>query len=69
MWSHVHLEVHVVWDDLLWSARAIWDDDDAGPPVVLERSGRCAAQGADQVQDILLAAARSMSHEIAEASG
>lgn len=40
MWTHVSLNVEIVWDDALWRAVSIWQDDDVSEPIVMEKSGR-----------------------------
>jgi hypothetical protein len=40
MWTHLSLNVEVVWDDVLYRLIAIWQDHDAAEPVVLEKGGR-----------------------------
>lgn len=58
MWTHVHLNCHVVWNDVLWTVTAVWQDDGEEPPVILEKSGRCALGDLDG-PDAVLAAATS----------
>lgn len=58
MWISVHLECHVVWDDVLWRCTAIWQDEDGSEPVVLEKHGRCPSDP-DGGPDAVLAAAAS----------
>lgn len=45
MWTHVHLECHIVWDDVLWSCIATYQEDDQHAPVTLEKRGRVGGVG------------------------
>jgi hypothetical protein len=62
MWTHISLNVDIVWEDVLWREVAIWQDDDAGEPVALEKGGRVPL-GADRTPEgalaVAIAAARS----------
>ena len=40
MWTHVSLNAHIVWEEVLWEARLIWQDGPDAEPIVLEKSGR-----------------------------
>lgn len=53
MWTHVSLNAEIVWDDVLWRAVALWQDDDAAEPVVMEKSGRVPV-GADATPEAAL---------------
>ena len=66
MWTHVHLECHIVWDDVLWAVSAVWADEDSSEPVVMVKRGRCPI-GADSGPDAaLLAAARALQGQALE---
>jgi hypothetical protein len=67
MWTHVHLACHLVWDDVLWSVTAVWQDDHDSEPVTITRSGRAAVAGLDHPHEHLLAAVRAFERE--QASG
>jgi hypothetical protein len=60
MWSHVSIQCHVVWEDVLWSARAIWTDDTDAAPVVMQKSGRVHLGADDGPDAVLLAAVRDL---------
>lgn len=68
MWTSIHLATHQVWDDLLWSVTALWDEGDGTPPVALTKQGQCPLHGADAPHDMLAAALKSMSDELMLAS-
>jgi hypothetical protein len=40
MWTHVSLNAEIVWEDVIWRAILVWEDEAGGDPVVLEKSGR-----------------------------
>lgn len=40
MWVSVRLSSHQVWDEVLWSAIAVWQEDDDQEPIVLTKEGR-----------------------------
>lgn len=60
MWTHVHLNCHVVWNDVLWSVTAVWQDDAEEKPVVLEKSGRAPLSEGDGPDEVLIAAALAL---------
>jgi len=51
MFTHISLNVEIVWDDALWRLLAIWQEDDAAEPVVLEKAGRVAL-GTDRSPEV-----------------
>ena len=53
MWTGVSTTTTIIWDDLLWFVAATWQDDAESEPVVLHRSGRTPAEGADSPLTIL----------------
>lgn len=63
MWVSIHLEVHQVWDELLWSVRAIWREDEASESVILVRSGRASCYGLQRPEQILRAAVSALTAE------
>ena len=52
MFTHISLNVEVVWDDALWRLLAIWQEDDSADPVVLEKAGRVAL-GTDRSPEVV----------------
>ena len=68
MWTHVSLHVHIVWQEAIWSASAVWQDDPSEQPVTMSKSGRVSL-GADTGPDAaLLAAARALQAQPLEPS-
>jgi len=67
MFTHVSLNLELVWDDILWRLVAVWQEDDAAEPVVLEKAGRVAA-GTDRSPEVLafLCAQRAMREAASE---
>lgn len=59
MWTHISLNVQIVWDDALWRQVAVWQEDDGAEPVVIERSGRVPLGSDRSPGATLLACARS----------
>lgn len=68
MFTNVHLALHPVWDDLLWSATAIWDEGDGTAPVVLSKTGQVPLRGVDSPHDMLALAVAALSDEMHLAS-
>jgi hypothetical protein len=68
MWTQTSLSLHHVWEDLLWRAVCIWQDDDVTEPVVLSLSGRCSAAGLESPAALLNAALCSLERELASRS-
>jgi hypothetical protein len=60
MWTHATLTVNIVWEEVLWHARAIWQDSLEEPPIVLEKSGRVALPADGSPAAALQAAAQAM---------
>jgi len=56
MFTTTTLITHRVWDEVLWSATAVWDDGSGAEPARLYASGR-APLGADDTPTALLTAA------------
>jgi hypothetical protein len=55
MWTHVSLNLTLVWEEVLYTALAIWQDDLEADQVVMRKSGRVALP-ADGGPDEALAA-------------
>lgn len=64
MWTQVSLSLHHVWDDVLWRATAIWQEDDQVEPVTLSLSGRAAAGGLESPASLLAAALDALEREL-----
>lgn len=60
MWTNINLTTHVVWDEILWTVVAIWQDGLGNDAVVMEKSGRCAVGVEDGPDAVLLAAVRAL---------
>jgi hypothetical protein len=56
MFQTVTLRCQIVWEDVLWTVLAVWQEDDASEPIVMEKSGRCSL-GGDSGPDAVLSAA------------
>lgn len=68
MLTHVSLSLHLVWEDVLWSVVALYEDGDGSDPVAIYRSGRAPVGAEDSPQALLQAAVHAMTFEIAESS-
>jgi len=66
MWTHLSLNVEVVWDDALYRLLAIWQDDDASEPVVIEKGGRVPLGSDDSPEGICATVARAVEAERAD---
>lgn len=64
MWTQASLSLHHVWDDVLWRATAIWQDDDVTEPVVLNLSGRAPVGGLESPYALLAAALLALEREL-----
>lgn len=53
MWTHLSLNVSIVWDDALWRTVALWQETPEEEPVVLEKSGRVSIEGAVGPDEII----------------
>lgn len=60
MWTHISLNVHVVWDDALWSVTALYQDDQESEPIALSKSGRASLEGVEDPDGILAVAVRAL---------
>jgi hypothetical protein len=69
MWTHATLTVHIVWEEVLWEARALWQDSLEEPPIVLEKSGRVALPADGSPAAALKAAAEAMTRAADERLG
>ncbi len=63
MLTHIHLNAHVVWDDVLWQVIAIYQDSADAEPVTLERAGRAPLDGEDSPYGVLAAAVRALERD------
>lgn len=60
MWQNISLNVTQVWDEALWRATAVWQDDEDSEPIVLQRTGRVSLNGDDSPELVLQAAVRDL---------
>jgi hypothetical protein len=60
MWTHVSLNLDIVWEDVLWRALAIWQEDEHSEPVVLEKGGRVPLPADGGPDEALYAAVRAL---------
>jgi hypothetical protein len=65
MWTQVSLSLHHVWEDVLWRAVAIWQDDQVSEPVTLCVDGRADARGLESPDSLLLVALTALQDELA----
>jgi hypothetical protein len=54
------LITHQVWDEVIWSATAVWDDGSGAEPARLSVSGRAPAGDDDSPIGLLTAALQAM---------
>jgi hypothetical protein len=66
MWTGVSTTTTIIWDDLLWFVAATWQDDAESEPVVIHRSGRTPANGADDPAAILRQVLAGLELELAD---
>lgn len=55
MLTHVAIQAHVVWDDILWSVRAMYQEAPTEAPVVLTKSGQTPMTDDDSPEGVLAA--------------
>lgn len=67
MWTNMHLSVQVVWDQALYHATAIWQDDADSDPVTLTASGQTAVSPWDSPGAVWCAVADEISNRAASA--
>lgn len=60
MWTHVSLNVDIVWEEVLYRCVAIWQEQPGLEPVCLEKSGRTALPPGGGPDEALAAAARAL---------
>lgn len=66
MWTHVSLQAHIVWEDVLWQAILIWEEDDPESRVTLEKSGRVPLPADGGPEDALSAAVAACRASVAQ---
>lgn len=64
MWTQVSLSLHHVWDDALWRATCIWEEDETTEPVVLNLYGRAPVGGLESPTAMLERALQAMQAEL-----
>jgi len=66
MWTSISLNCHQVWDQVMWSATAIWVQDDVSEPIVLTKSGVVPVGDNEQPATLLKAAVAALEREQAD---
>lgn len=60
MWTRVFIRAEIVWEDVIYHAHAIWHEEGADEPVVLEKDGRCPLPDGGGPDEALYAAVHHM---------
>jgi hypothetical protein len=63
MWTHISLNLEIVWEDALYRVVAIWNEDGEGEPIVIERGGRVPLSDDRSPEGMLWAAACALHQE------
>lgn len=66
MWTQIHLEVQLVWDDALWSVIATYRENGEGERILLEKRGRCSWDADGGPDSALLAVVQALQKEAFE---